>query len=325
VGPVVSLVSLTAVVWWALGQHTPAWPRGASRIGLLGVAVLAYAAVTALRGVRWHAILQGAGVPAPMADAQALVVVGYMGNTVLPARGGELLRMYFMGERTGSSRISILGTILAERTLDVLALSGMLVGLALATAASTHSLLTLWLAVAGALLVLAVALAMLRRASRAGRLGSRLASFTLASRNLFSAQGAMLVALTVPVWAGEGCIYWLVGRALDMRLGLLACGFLVAISSLAAAIPAAPGYVGTYDASIQFGLRALHWHGGQAVGFGLLVRLVIFVPITVLGLGLVVFRYGGRASLSPLRRIGARTAVDVARAERLAVEPEVVK
>jgi uncharacterized membrane protein YbhN (UPF0104 family) len=303
-GPVVSLVSLAAVVWWALRQQAPRWPAGASSLLLLALALVVYAGVTAVRGVRWHRILRGAGVPASMADTQALVIVGYMGNTVLPARGGELLRMFFMGERTGCSRITILGTIVAERVLDIVALSSMLVGLALVTAAGTRSLLVLGLLAAVVLAALALSLTLAWRVSRAGRLGGRVASFTLASRNLVGRQGALLLALTAVVWIGEGCLYWLVGVALDVHLSFLDGCLLVALSSLAAAIPAAPGYVGTYDASIQFGLRALHVQGGAAVAFGLLVRLLIFVPITLVGLVLVIVRYGGRTSLARLHRAG---------------------
>ena len=89
-GPVVSVVSLAAVVWWALHQQAPRWPTGTGSLMLIVLAVLVYAAVSMVRGVRWHMILRRAGIPASMADTQALIVVGYMGNTVLPARGGEL-------------------------------------------------------------------------------------------------------------------------------------------------------------------------------------------------------------------------------------------
>lgn len=309
-GPVVSVVSVAAVVWWALHQQAPRWPAGASGLLLLALAVLVYAGVSAVRGVRWHTILRRAGVPASMADAQALVIVGYMGNTVLPARGGELLRLFFMGERTGCSRITILGTLVAERLLDVLALLVMLLLLALVTASTVGSSSQLALTAVVVLLVLALALLTGWRLGRSGRmrgLSERISSLTLASRNLLSAQGLLLVLLTAVVWVGEGCIYWLVGRALDLHLNLLQGCFLVVLSSLAATIPAAPGYAGTYDAAIQFGLGALHVHGGRAVAFGLLVRLVIFVPITVAGLILVVIRYGGLASLRRVRAGAAGT------------------
>jgi hypothetical protein len=57
--------------------------------------------------------------------------------------------------------------------------------------------------------------------------------------------------------------------------------------------------VGTFDAAVVFGLKALGVTGGVAVSYALLVRFVLFVPITAVGLGLLVARYGG---LRQLRR-----------------------
>jgi glycosyltransferase 2 family protein len=311
-GPVLSALSLAAVVWWALHQHAPQLPTDLPRLLLLALALLVYAGVTAVRGVRWHAILRAANVQASMADAQALIVVGYMGNTVLPLRGGELLRVLLLSGRTESSRVTIIGTIVAERLLDVLALLAMLLLLALASATGGRSLSQISLSAAIVLLVLAVAVLAGWRLSRSGRmrgLSARAASLTLASRNLLSAHGVTLALLTIVVWVGEGCVYWLVGSALGLALSLLQACFLVVLSSLVATIPAAPGYAGTYDAAIQIGLRALHVHGSRAVAFGLLVRLIIFVPITIVGLILMVIRYGGLASLGRLR-VGRSTVTD---------------
>ena len=50
-------------------------------------------------------------------------------------------------------------------------------------------------------------------------------------------------------------------------------------------------------AALLFGLGALSVHGGTAVGFGLLARFVLFVPITAIGLILVLVRYGGLSGL----------------------------
>jgi uncharacterized protein (TIRG00374 family) len=308
-----SVVSLTAVVWWALHQRAPRLPASVAGLLLLALALFVYALVTAARGVRWHEILRAAGVRASMADTQGLIVVGYMGNTVLPLRGGELLRVLLLGRRTDSSRVTIVGTLVAERLLDVLALVAMLLLLAFATASGVRGVFELSLAAAIVLLLLALALSTGRRLSRSWRLrGLRphVDSLTLASRNLLSAQGVLLALLTAIVWMGEGCIYWLIGRALSLRVDLLQGCFLVVLSSLVAAIPAAPGYAGTYDAAIQLGLRALHVPGGGAVAFGLLVRMVIFLPITVVGLLLVVVRYGGLASLRRPQWRDAQATVD---------------
>jgi glycosyltransferase 2 family protein len=304
VGPTVSVISLVSVVWWALHQQAPHWPKGFSSLSLLLLCLFVYAGVTALRGLRWHVILRRAGVQASARETQAVIVVGYMGNTVLPARGGDLLRILLMGERTGCPRVTILGTIIAERLLDVLTLLVMCLLLALVGVGGISSVGRIGVVAAIALSVCVLVILAGWRWIGGGRPGSlrgHLAPLMLASRNLLGMQGGPLVLITALVWMGEGLVYWMVGRVLGIGMNIAQGSFLVALSSLAAAIPAAPGYAGTYDAAIQLGLRALHVGAGPALAFGVLVRLVVFAPITVIGLVLVVVRYGGLSSLARRR------------------------
>ena len=65
------------------------------------------------------------------------------------------------------------------------------------------------------------------------------------------------------------------------------------LASLFAAIPAAPGYAGTFDAGLVLGLKAVGVTGGAAVGFVVLARFVMFVPVTIVGLFLLLHTYGG--------------------------------
>ncbi len=84
-----------------------------------------------MRAERWERILRRADVRAKRADVYALTPIGYMGNNVLPARGGELLRTFLLGARVeNTTKRTILGTILAERVLDAVALGIILVVLA---------------------------------------------------------------------------------------------------------------------------------------------------------------------------------------------------
>jgi hypothetical protein len=91
----------------------------------------------------------------------------------------------------------------------------------------------------------------------------------------------------------------LVGRSLGIQLGMLPALLTNVIASLFSALPAGPGYAGSYDAGILLGLHASHVNGGLAVGFLLLIRAVVFVPVTLVGLVVLVVRYGG------LRRSGS--------------------
>src|SRR3954471_18564551 len=119
----VSLIALVAVVWWASHQDTPELPSRSAAIEWLFAAAVLYALATLLRGERWHRILHLSGNEARRSDSYALVAVGYMGNNVLPARAGEMLRVMLLSRRTGAGKRALFGTVVAERLLDAIALA----------------------------------------------------------------------------------------------------------------------------------------------------------------------------------------------------------
>ena len=91
----------------------------------------------ALRGYRWHRIMVARRTSTTSAsDALGLTAVAYMGNNVLPARGGEVLKIAILGARSTSRRREILGSVVAERLLDAVVLAGMFVVLSLGLADS---------------------------------------------------------------------------------------------------------------------------------------------------------------------------------------------
>ncbi|MDQ3740269.1 MAG: flippase-like domain-containing protein, partial [Actinomycetota bacterium] len=134
---IVSVVSLAAVVVWATGQETPRFPTAAGDLALVALAVGLYAVATVIRGWRWHMILRHAGVKHRAIDAYALVPVGYMGNAVLPARGGEVMRMFLLAGRSDARRREVLGSILSERVLDAVTLALLFVVLTFAGIANS--------------------------------------------------------------------------------------------------------------------------------------------------------------------------------------------
>ena len=51
-----------------------------------------------------------------------VVVIGYMANSLLPMRIGELVRSYYLSKESNISKSSVLATILVERVLDAVTL-----------------------------------------------------------------------------------------------------------------------------------------------------------------------------------------------------------
>ncbi|MFN2471699.1 MAG: lysylphosphatidylglycerol synthase transmembrane domain-containing protein [Gaiellaceae bacterium] len=295
-GVAVSIISLSAVVWWATRQERPDFPTAAEDLGPLALALAVYGGVTMLRGWRWHHVLRHTGIGHPTFDAYGLVAVGYMGNNVLPARGGEVLRVLLMGERIGGRRLEIVGSVVAERLLDVLTIVTLFSAMTFAgVAGAPIGRQPVALALAGAaVVVLVVALLVrLRRTGRLQRVAELARPLVRASHLLLGRVGALLLLATAAIWLLEGSIYRLIGASLDVHISFVEAIFLVLLVSFAAAVPSAPGYLGTFDAAVIFGLDALGVEGGDAVAFAVLVRFLAFVPITIAGLVLVLVRYGG--------------------------------
>lgn len=303
----VSAVCVGAVVWWAVRQGPPRLPSGAGGWTALAAALAVYALATAARGERWHRILRRSGIPASRLDAHGLTAVGYMGNNVLPARAGDLLRSYTVAARTGSGTRHAIGTAVAERLLDAAALGIILAALATGLLGDPRlargPALPALAAGAAVLVVLLAAAVPLRRRPALARARRAVAPLFASTRALASRHGLALLGASVVVWALEASVYLLVARALDLPLNLADAAALTAVTNLVALVPSGPGYVGTFDAAVLFGARALGVAGAAAVGYLLLLRFVLFVPITLLGLALLLTRYrrwaGPRRPLTP--------------------------
>jgi hypothetical protein len=74
------------------------------------------------------------------------------------------------------------------------------------------------------------------------------------------------------------------------------------LASVFALVPSGPGYVGTFDAAVVFGVRALDFTGAQALSYVLLLRFVVTVPITLIGLVVLMGGYGGLHRMRALVR-----------------------
>lgn len=123
-------IGISAVLLWLalrgldLGQTWEAL-RGANFWYLLP-AVLIYFAGVAIRGLRWQRLL----LPVeriPARQAIALLIVSYTVNNVVPARMGDVMRVFLLARETGIRKSASLATVVLERLLDVLAILAIIV------------------------------------------------------------------------------------------------------------------------------------------------------------------------------------------------------
>jgi uncharacterized membrane protein YbhN (UPF0104 family) len=284
----VSVLALGGVIWWFSRQDMPTLPAFEDAAGPLAAAVGLYLLATLLRGERWLRLVRRG----TRADAYALTTVGYMGNNALPARAGDILKAMLTARHGGVARRDAFGTLVAERLLDAVAL-GLLFAVVLLAGDLPLGLSTTTVALLAAGLALAAAAVLLL----APRLRGLLAALLTPSRELLGARGAALLALSVVLWFTEGAVYAVLGHVAGLQLSLSDGMYVMALANIAAMIPAAPGYIGTFDAAVVVGVR-LAGAGSAAVAlpYVVLVRFVLFVPITMVGLVLLLSRYGGVAT-----------------------------
>jgi len=297
---VVSVIALAAVVWWASRQQLPDLPSASVALPRLAGALALYAVATCLRGERWLRLLRDADARLSRVDAYAVTTVGYMGNNALPARAGDIMKSVLSSRQAGKPTADGFGTLVAERVLDALALVAIFA--VLVTTLSLPLGVEGWMlaAVGAALALAAAAAAFLGRDTGAGRRVRELATRLLApTRRLWSLGGAALLVLSIVLWVIEGSVYAVLGAVAGVHLSLLDGLYIMSLANLVALVPAAPGYLGTFDAAVLLGVRLVA--GGThaaALAYAVVVRFVLFVPITVVGLVALVVRYGG------LRRVG---------------------
>ena len=183
-----------------------------------------------------------------------------------------------------------------ERLLDllfVLLLFALVSALGVGDVPGGDVFVALVLAPCVAALLALLVLRRLRRRGRLERLATAVQPFAHASRLLVGRAGAAPFAATAGVALLDATGLWLIARAVDIDVDLLDAVFLLVLVTFVTAIPAAPGFVGTFDGALLFGLTALDVPGGPALAYVILVRFVFFVPVTLVGAAILLARYGG--------------------------------
>ena len=300
IGLVVSALAVGGVVWWALQQEPPEFPDTPSEWAALAGAVALYAVATLVRGERWRVLLRAEGARPSRADAHGLNVVGYTGNNLLPARAGDAVRVFLMAPRAATSKKAVLGTLLAERLLDVAVILTLFVVVGYGLLGELGAGDVEWIALAsvGVIAAAAIAVVLVRRNERLHALLAPILSSTLQLRGR---HGLALLAGTVLIWALEAGVWMSAGAAAGFPMNPIEGCYIVALASVFALIPSGPGYAGTQDAAAITGILALGGTHSQAVTYLILVRFVLVVPITLVGLVLMAVRYGGLRRLRPAR------------------------
>jgi uncharacterized membrane protein YbhN (UPF0104 family) len=213
----------------------------------------------------------------------------------------------------------VIGSIIAERLLDVIALGTIFVvtvyGVLGARVLPTNRPILAAGITFLALVAAAVAIWVLRRHHFFERVRDWLRPLADAPRAMLAREGIVLLAVTFVLWTIEAGVYYAVAQSVDLGISMSGALYLVALTNFVAALPAAPGSIGTFDAAVAWGTHRLGASGSAAVGYLIMLRFVLYVPITLVGFVVLVTRYGGWARLRSALRVERRAEPPATRGE----------
>jgi len=242
------------------------------------LAALGSAILLALQSLRWWIVMRPV-VPLAFAQACKAMVVGFCGNVLLPARGGDLLRVQYLGRRTGVSRAKLLGTEIVDFWSDkwgwiaafpVICLLGEPPPVWL-----TRALLLMTAVVVVVSAVLVVMASGLWR-------GRSQPSFLRNLRDGFAANRwrrllFVETAIAPLPWLWETFVIVLAGHAVGLSLTPMQAFATLTAFNIATAVPS-PGNAGSFEAGGTLALAAFGVDKGTALAFIFLYHLTQVVP-----------------------------------------------
>ncbi len=279
-------------VWDALSAVNP--------LGLLIGLVFFFGSYLS-RVFRWQVLFYPQSVR--FQNILSILSIGYLLSNILPARLGDLARVYLIGEKEKISKAGALSTIVVERIVDglfvallLLALIGLMPQIpqeARATgliAAGGGVVALLLLAVLSSRtetlrLVLARPLARIRFIPQEklwGVIESTVNGFAIlrAPRPLL-----FMLGWTALIWAFTTLFYWTLMLALGMSLPLTAPALVIAVTGLAVVVPSSPGYVGVFHLVAQQTLvQGFGTDSSLSLSFAFLAHGLTYLSVTLLGI-----------------------------------------
>jgi uncharacterized protein (TIRG00374 family) len=270
------------------------------KITPLIIACLLIIATLYLRSLRWKFMLPDI----PNTSKKFLfsnVMIGFMINNILPARIGEFARAFILWKKNRFPLATSLGTLIVERVIDILIFSIFFI-IPVFTLPQCSSL-TVYAFVFTGIIIFSVVCVLIyfrfqstsitfatwiiskfpekfrgRTLQICKELATTLIWLKSPKRAFITICLSFLTLLCYPVM-----IIVLAGDA-GIPFGLLEGMFAQAFAAFGAAIPLAPGYVGTLHAIMLQGLEILGMNADKARAMIIIYHAVNYILITILGL-----------------------------------------
>jgi uncharacterized membrane protein YbhN (UPF0104 family) len=239
-----------------------------------------------LRALRWR-ILLNAEERLSVGTVFTANMAGYLGNSFLPARAGELVRTLAISARSSLSKTYVLTTALSERLMDAIALVLWSSLILLGVQAKPRWMVDLSRTTALAAAAGALALALLPHMEGLWRKRlPRFAEQVLLGMRAFHHVGRFLgfAVLTVALWMTDAFGAMMGAYGLHLHFSFTLAMLLIAGMGLGSALPSTPGYVGIYQFVAVTVLTPFGISRDAALAYILVAQASAYVVTLALGL-----------------------------------------
>jgi glycosyltransferase 2 family protein len=246
------------------------------------------------RVLLWHRRELHAG------DLLSVFLVSNLANAVVPLRAGDVLRVELTRRRFGIPRPELTSSVfLVESVLDGVAFVALLLPALLLLNPSALRTPMAALIGAGVLGIFAASLLVARMevasnverwrllrplpAPARARIAAVIPSFVNGMRVLRSGRPVTIaVALSIVAWMAEVSVYWMMGRAFGLELGLSEAVLVMIAANVIVSLPLTPWDVGPYEVAVTEAMALMGFGLSQAGAFavGSHILLVIWISIT---------------------------------------------
>jgi uncharacterized protein (TIRG00374 family) len=271
-------------------------------IGIFLVAFVVYYSTFPIRGYRWKVLLQNAyrGTHAQVVDDMSvrglseIIYISWLVNCVVPAKLGDLYRAYLAKLWVHISWTKTIGTVLAERIIDILVLglfmaaTGFVVFHNKLGGVSKILLLGVALAIVGIVLLVVMKTFSERIRRRVpARFHDKYVAFEEGALQSFR-RIPLLLGLTMAIWLLEGTRFQLVFTALGLTTHISTIPFAPVLffalgTAVLTTIPFTPGGLGLVEAGLVGMMIYLGIPKVDAAAVVLVDRILSYYSVAFLG------------------------------------------
>lgn len=260
-----------------------------------------------LKAIRWALLLRPVRPAAPITARQSLpaLMIGFMGNNLLPAHLGEFLRVFVLGRQYDVPKAAVFSTVVLERVCDVAAILAILGwGLASAPEAPEEARKTGYvLAAMLAVGLVGIAVYAIKTAWFVRTVEWFLARLPLVPKRLKHKAAELLeagalgmaalrsgrlaagiAATSLAQWLLNVAMVYVALAAFDIDRPVAVSAVVMGVVAFGVTVPSTPGFFGVIQVAFRIALAPFGVPPTDAVAASVYYHLVQWVVVTLVGL-----------------------------------------